>query len=322
MYGLRKLWNPPLFQGHGKSKSYFEGWYFKVVAEDESLRLALIPGISYAADGTSHAFIQLLNGLTHQAAYHRFETDAFRAERHRFAVQIGDNFFSEKALKLALPDLQGELHFSNLHPWPRRWYAPGIMGPFTFMPFMECYHGIVSMSHQVSGQLQVGGQAVNFGQGRGYTEKDWGRSFPQAWVWMQSSHLSGDRQASLSASMARIPYLGFTFTGFIVALLWQGQLYHFATYNGSQLKSLRFEPDHIYFLISSRSYRLEVWSHYADGGELVAPKFGKMEKSLIETLGATARLRLSARRRATWEIVADTEARNMGLEAGGAIQLL
>ena len=39
------------------------------------------------------------------------------------------------------------------------------MGPFAFFPFMECYHGIVSMDHQVFGKLEINGEIVNFDGG-------------------------------------------------------------------------------------------------------------------------------------------------------------
>lgn len=65
--------------------------------------------------------------------------------------------------------------------------SPGVMGPFRFAPFMECYHGVLSLDHSVDGTLEVDGERISYEGGRGYTEKDWGRSFPSAWVWVQSN---------------------------------------------------------------------------------------------------------------------------------------
>ena len=55
---------------------------------------------------------------------------------------------------------------------------------------MECYHGILSMNHSISGDLIINNKKINFNSGRGYTEKDWGHSFPLGYVWMQSNHFS------------------------------------------------------------------------------------------------------------------------------------
>ena len=71
---------------------------------------------------------------------------------------------------LRLPGISGELQFRDNVPWPNHWYSPGIMGPYSFVPFMECYHGIVSMDHSIHGQLDIEGERINFDQGRGYIE--------------------------------------------------------------------------------------------------------------------------------------------------------
>ncbi len=72
---------------------------------------------------------------------------------------------------------KGEVEFSNQVPWRKKWYSPGIMGPFSFMPFMECYRGILSMDHSIKGSLTIDGEEIDFHNGRGYMEKDWGARF-------------------------------------------------------------------------------------------------------------------------------------------------
>ena len=59
---LHSFFNPEQFQGWGKQKKYFEGWYFKVVNADESKAFAFIPGIAMDEHGNKNAFIQVLDG--------------------------------------------------------------------------------------------------------------------------------------------------------------------------------------------------------------------------------------------------------------------
>ena len=33
--GLRAVWQPAMYHGHGKRKDFFEGWYFKFVDAPE-----------------------------------------------------------------------------------------------------------------------------------------------------------------------------------------------------------------------------------------------------------------------------------------------
>ena len=62
------------------------------------------------------------------------------------------------------------------------------MGWYSFVPFMECKHGIVSVNHDLSGILNVNDEVLISDGGKGYIEKDWGTSFPEAWIWMQSNN--------------------------------------------------------------------------------------------------------------------------------------
>lgn len=60
-----------------------------------------------------------------------------------------------------------------------------IMGPFRFLPGMECSHGVISMGHSLEGKLDLNGKRIDFSGGTGYVETDRGRSFPSAYLWTQ-----------------------------------------------------------------------------------------------------------------------------------------
>lgn len=168
---LRSIFNPDQFQGWNRRKSYFEGWYFKVLNKDETKAFAIIPGIAFDEQGMGQAFIQVLDGKKQTARYHKFGIEEFSPSVDKFNIVIQNNTFSLQSLQLNLPKLKGELHFTNQVPWPNHWYSPGIMGPYTFLPLMECYHGILSLDHVLTGYLEVEGEYLNFENGRGYAEK-------------------------------------------------------------------------------------------------------------------------------------------------------
>ena len=184
----RATWNPDMYHGWGRKRSYFEGWYFKIVDPTEGYALAFIPGISIGKDGKSHAFIQTMDGKKCATTYERFDASDFQAHKKHFHLQIADNQFSTNKIKINLPNIKGELSFENIATWPKVLGAPGIMGWFSFAPFMECYHGVVSLDHSVKGSLTVNGEEIDFTNGRGYIEKDWGFSFPKGYIWMQTNH--------------------------------------------------------------------------------------------------------------------------------------
>ncbi|MEL0200199.1 MAG: hypothetical protein VW959_02470 [Aquiluna sp.] len=173
--------HPEGFHGEGKTKNFFEGWYFKFVSRDQSQRWAVIPGIFRGLGGESRdeAFVQVLDGSTGRSWYHVFPVEEFRASADSFDVHIGPNHFSSKGATLDLPQLKGTLEItSELKPWPVTLASPGIMGWYGLVPFMECFHGIVSFGHSIEGQLEVEGKNQSFSGAKGYIEKDWGKNFP------------------------------------------------------------------------------------------------------------------------------------------------
>ena len=288
---IRSLFNPEYFQGWGKKRNYFEGWYFKVLNRDENIAFAVIPGVAMDGDGSRHAFIQVLDGKRKTAEYHKFEYNSFIASENKFLVSIENNYFSEDAIFLDLPELKGKLYFSGNVGWPKPWYSPGIMGPYSFAPFMECYHGIVSMDHSITGKLEFKREVFDFGGGRGYIEKDWGSSFPEAYIWLQSNHFD-EPGISIKASVAKIPWLRSSFVGFISGLWLRNKLIKFTTYNGSALKKVRAGIEKVEITLANKSYLLEILVQRDTATALASPLRGHMDGRIEESMSSELEINL------------------------------
>lgn len=313
---LHSFFNPEQFQGWGKTKKYFEGWYFKVVNEDESKAFAFIPGIAMDERGNKNAFIQLLDGKKKTALYHKFDISLFIPSAKKFLVEIGNNRFSEQQLLLNLPGATGELNFTGNIIWPKPFYSPGIMGPYAFVPFMECYHGIVSMDHRINGELEIDGEKINFNNGRGYIEKDWGRSFPSAYFWLQTNHFS-EAGISVKASVAKIPWIRNSFVGFIAGVWLKDKLIRFTTYNNSVLKKSFADADKLELVMENKNYKLEILAHRDKATALASPILGLMDGRIEESMTAKTEVLLYDKRYK--KIILDDTGRNSGLEVAGKI---
>ena len=314
---IRSIFNPERFQGWGRSKRYFEGWYFKLVDPTENFAYAIIPGVAMDETGNKQAFIQVLDGKKLTAEYHTFDFEDFRASAVAFEVSIRDNFFSGSKMAINLHGLTGALHFHDAVPWPKTWYSPGIMGPYTFAPFMECYHGIVSMDHKISGSLITADSEVDFEGGRGYLEKDWGRSFPSAYFWLQSNHFS-EPGISFKASVARIPWVTGNFTGFIAGLWLKDKLYRFTTYNGTKLIHSFADTERVELIMENKQHRLEVHATRDHATALASPIHGFMEGRIEESMTSVVEIKLMDAR--SGEVIFHDEGKNAGLEVAGDIQ--
>jgi len=314
---IRSIFNPDQFQGWSRTKNYFEGWYFKIINEDETKAFAIIPGIAIDKSGKGQAFIQVLDGKKCTAQYHKFPLESFQASPNHFKIDIEENHFSNHELRLNLPGLKGNLHFSGNVKWPNSWYSPGIMGPYSFLPFMECYHGVLSLNHSIEGQLQVENEIISFDKGRGYTEKDWGQSFPSAYIWLQTNHFSVPG-ISIKTSVAKIPYMGYSFVGFITGLWLGDHLIQFTTYNQSVLRKSLITAEKVELVMQNKNYILEILAKRNSTTSLASPILGLMDGRIEESMTSKVEVKLTERKSS--KIIFSDTGRNAGLEVAGKIE--
>ena len=300
-YNLKKIWNPSWFQGNRKKRNYFEGWYFKMVDKTLNHAWAVIPGISLHHDDP-HAFIQVINGKTGQTWYFRFPKEAFLFSRQDFYVEIGNNSFSKDHIKLDINEkegiFKGELRFENQVPFRASLKRPGIMGWYRYAPFMECYHGVVSLNHSITGEMIMNGDAADFNQGIGYIEKDWGSSMPKSWVWMQSNHFE-KTGVSFMLSVADIPWIGKSFEGFLGFLLLNDEMIPFATYTGAKITHLNKEKDQVEIQITTKKHVIDISgikdTSIKSKGALKAPVSKGMDRVIHENINARLEIKLNGK---------------------------
>jgi hypothetical protein len=315
---FRSIWHPNLYHGWGRRKSYFEGWYFKLVDAREQQVFAVIPGISMGKHGDSHAFIQVLDGKQCKSSYHRFEAGEFVPSPKDFHLQLGANSFSGGHIQLDLPELKGRIDFQDQTPWPKMLGAPGIMGWYSFVPFMQCFHGVVSLHHRLSGQMRVHKvQTVNFNDGIGYIEKDWGTSFPRSYIWLHSNHFENEEKMSLLASVAHIPWLNSYFIGYIVGFQWGEKLYRFATYTGARMKA-GVGNQEVHLVFKDRRYQLEITGIQAPGAALMSPLTGEMKGKINESMRGSLHIGFYE----LDKLIYEGTGRNAGLEVAGDVEEL
>lgn len=321
---IESVLHPERYHGHMLKPPFFEGWYYKLVDKTHRHRLAIIPGIFLSQDAENHhAFVQVLDGMAGNATYHRYTASEFVAAKDRFEVQLGENRFNSTSVCLNIQDeqrhIQGEVTFGQLTPWEVTLASPGVMGPFAWIPNMECYHGVLSFDHNLQGGFLLNGAYIDFSGGKGYLEKDWGKGFPSGYVWMQSNHFATDR-TSLETAIAIIPSgFGTSFRGMQCGFWHEGQLYKFTTYSGARLKHFRIQEHEVHITYTDRHHQLEINAERAEGTLLHAPIRTEMHRRVNETLKAKIHVKLSNRHGNT---LFEGEGINAGLEVHGDIKRL
>lgn len=165
------------------------------------------------------------------------------------------------------------------------------MGPFSYVPFMECNHAILCMRNSISGSIHLNDDIYNFNHGIGYIEKDWGCSFPKSYVWCQGNNFAHS-DASFLLSIADIPFMSMNFKGLICVLIIGQKEYRFASYNRSRITKYEITEKGINIQLQRKSYTLSITSYYEVGHVLSAPVEGKMDKNIYESISASINVTL------------------------------
>ena len=212
--------------------SRFEGMYFKLQAGERML--AFIPAVHTDDNGKRSASLQVVTrGGAH---FVELPADSVVIDRRGMTARTGVGTYSPFGIDINLktPELciAGKLIFTHAVK-PRG----DIMGPYRFVPFMECRHRVFSLTHSIDGSLAINGETLDFTNGIGYTEGDRGRSFPERYIWTHCGW-HADRPCSLMLSAAAVRPLGKAFTGIIGFVYFGGREYRLATYHGARIKSI------------------------------------------------------------------------------------
>lgn len=248
-------------------RNYFCGWYVK--CQNATQTVAFIPAY-HIRGGVKTCSLQIITdegtwGVDYPIREFRMD-DKF--------VKIGTNLFSTKGCSLNVRKeglcVQGKLRFGDFLP-----LGYDIMGPFKYVPFLECRHSVFSMKHRVDGRLTINGKEYTFEDGVGYLEGDRGYSFPKDYLWTQCCFPEG----SLMLSVADIPFCCFHFTGIIGIIHYRGKEYRLATYLGARAVKIKDGEA----VIRQGSKTLTVRRLEDKGHPLAAPVGGAMNRTIRES---------------------------------------
>ena len=249
-------------------KKYFYGHYFKL--QSDKYTIAFIP--SYSRVGKK--YVASLQVITNDGSF-VIDYDYSEYKRGKdFEVSIGNNHFRKNGIKLDINrddiKLSGDIVFGDFNVLKK-----DIMGPFRFIPFMECRHQVVSIKQNISGFIYLNGTEYNFNDSYGYIEGDRGRSFPKVYVWSEALFNRG----SVMLSVADIPFGLFHFTGIIGFVNYEGKTNIIGTYNHA--KALKIKDNEV--IIKQGKYRLYITLLEKNAFPLCAPNLGKMDRIVKES---------------------------------------
>jgi ribosomal protein L34 len=313
---MKGIFSQERYQGDKNRQPYFEGWYFRMVTPN-GRNICFIPGVSLNPSD-SHCFIQMIDSQG-ECRYFRYPLSSFEYSKSKFYIKIGENTFSADGFKLDIKadlSISGEVTLKNTVPYPKSITCPGIMGPFSYLPILECRHSVINIKSSLEGEISINGEKIKLTGGTGYVEKDWGSSFPNPYIWAQSCGFDG-HETSFMMSAARVPVFGMSLKGLIAFLYLDGKIYRFATYNGAAVKEI-VVGDNVNLIIKSPAYKLGVCLMPDEGQVLKAPANGVMSREIRESSNG----RISLKLQKDEKTIFCGEGQNSGIEICGDILAL
>lgn len=279
--------------------NYFYGWYLKYQSGTQSV--AIIPAVHESNGNKTYSIQIITEEMSWNENFMQGQMQAVRKSGNVYRTwQIGKNRFGPKGMYLDIDTqevhVKGCLRFCNHTP-----IKYDIMGPFAFVPYMECRHSVYSMQHRVTGKLYINGKPYVFRDAWGYWEGDRGHSFPKKYAWTQA-FLFGEKNwankkwkldlqtdslnpdGSIMLSVADIPVAGIHFTGVIGVVNWKGKEYRFATYLGARV----MQNSENRLLVRQGNMELEAKLLEENAHDLQAPVNGAMHRVIRENLTCKA----------------------------------
>ena len=253
---------------------YFCGWYFKCQSDSETLAVI---AASHKSKIKRYCSLQV---ITDEASFiAKFPYKYIQHQKSNLHINISKNYLGENGMTFdtVSPDLEisGNIIFGDLTP-----IKYDIMGPFCYVPFMECRHSVVSMKHTVNGNIYLNGHRYDFINAKGYIEGDRGRSFPKEYAWTQCCFESG----SLMLSVASIPLGNYEFTGIIAVIHLNGKEYRLATYLGAKASKIKNGE----IIITQRNMTFSAKLLDKNSHPLSAPSCGLMNRTIHESASCRA----------------------------------
>lgn len=176
----------------------------------------------------------------------------------------------------------------------------------------------ILMAHGLStGWVEWQGQRYEFANVPAYSEKNWGRSFPQKWFWLNCNVFDGVPDLALTAGGGRREVLGWMESVAMVGIHYQGQFYEFVPWNARV--SWHIEPwGYWHMRCEKPGYTVEViGTTDQPGTPLRAPTQNGMVFCCRDTMHGHLTVKLWRQRAGHSELVLAATSTQAGLEVGG-----
>ena len=246
------------------SKNSFENWYFRLVDEEKETTLGILVERHNTKQG-KETLIQVMGNIIDEEICIYYPIESVKSEEEE--IRIGDHILGLNQINLNIKkedfELKGELILNHHKRLKQSLWTPGLMGPYKYLPFLESYHEVISLQHSLTGSLWLNEKQIVFDGGKGYIEKDWGKSMPNVWLWAQCNHFKR-KDVALMIGVARLPIFFDYYTCFAIPIYYKDQVEVFSNYNGGHLSKLYRHKGYVHLIITQKNKILDIKIYGSD----------------------------------------------------------
>ena len=213
------------------TEPWFEWWFYKVVLPDTGDAFFFTYGVvnpwDTAMDNpSSSAFVSMGNFTERAFTEERYPPSDFTASYQATDVRIGDQHATDKMITGSLVDSDGGVVSWDIQIEPR-WRFNAMTWTMFLSNLSNIFWYPVQADALFSGWIDYKGQLYTFEDAPGFQDRNWGRSFPEWWVWIVANHFDGHPNTALAVGGGQPVLLdaihGFESVG--VGLLHEGKEY-------------------------------------------------------------------------------------------------
>jgi tocopherol cyclase len=245
----------------GDSPNFFEGWYFRVTLPAIGESFAFMYSIEDPSGGTSSQGTAQILGAGEQYGYQNFAGVAgFWANRdnlglghwgkHDLAISpqllsiedfnqhITAGYQATATLNQGILNISGQptcrwcYHTQPIYGWGNlQWFQQSTGGLLSFLPIFEPGWQVLMAHGLATGWIEWQGNRYEFTDAPTYSEKNWGRSFPKKWFWLNCNCFQEEPDLALTAGGGRRQVLTWMEEVGMIGIHYQGEFYEFVPWN-------------------------------------------------------------------------------------------
>ena len=333
----------------GTNDRFFEGWYYRVTLPSHRQTFAFMYSIEDPAGNSSHSggSAQILGANDEYLCRTFPDVRKFWAWRNALGLghwrkTNGDRppryLEPEQFNQLVIEGYQGsatrhqgvlqdpatghsarwQYEIEPVYGWGNTGSRPQSTGGWlSFLPIFEPGWQILMASGLATGWIDWNGDRYEFANAAAYSEKNWGRSFPQKWFWLNCNSFDSQPDLALTAGGGRRAVLWWMESVAMIGIHYRGKFYEFVPWN-SQV-SWNIQPWGSWQMqATNQHYEIElIGTTDKPGTPLRAPT----EKGLVfccrDTMQGKIALQLRKRCRFNSQIILEANSSLCGLEVGG-----